>query len=198
MLLAELSGACACSASSSSARLTRAWQSSNEPATRNAVMLSPKQPSWCAWRGETRPSGYSTTTRNPGWPWNAAATAAPVSPEVATRMVSGRSCGLRSRGQAGGEEARAEILERGGRAVEQLEHVVVRRRQRQQRRGEVEGFAADRRQFVRQRVAGEERSDESRGGVGQVAAEFQRTRGSAALRARTGRRRARGRRRWPG
>src|SRR5690606_22265758 len=97
MLLAELSGTCACSSASLSARLTRAWQSSNEPATRSAETLSPKQPSWCAWRGETRPSGYSTTTRRPGWPWNAAATAAPVSPEVATRMVSGRSAPRRMR-----------------------------------------------------------------------------------------------------
>src|SRR5690606_23203770 len=97
MLLAELSGTCACSSASLSARLTRAWQSSNEPATRSAETLSPKQPSWCAWRGETRPSGYSTTTRSPGWPWNAAATAAPVSPEVATRMVSGRSAPRRMR-----------------------------------------------------------------------------------------------------
>src|SRR5690606_25847265 len=40
---------------------------------------------------------YSTTTRRPGWPWNAAATAAPVSPEVATRMVSGRSAPRRMR-----------------------------------------------------------------------------------------------------
>src|SRR5690606_14725209 len=97
MLLAELNGTCACSSASLSARLTSAWQSSNEPATRSALTLSPKQPNWCAWRGDTRPSGYSTTTRRPGWPWNAAATAAPVSPDVATRMVSGCVCPWRIR-----------------------------------------------------------------------------------------------------
>ena len=97
MLLAELRGACACSSASLSARFTRAWQSSNEPATRSAVMLSPKQPNWCACRGETRPSGYSTITRSPGWRWNAAATAAPVSPDVATRIVSGLASLRRTR-----------------------------------------------------------------------------------------------------
>ncbi len=97
MLLAEDSGSCTCSAASLSAALTMRWQSSKRPATRKALTLSPKQPSWCAWRGETNPSGYRATTRMPGWRWNAAATAAPVSPDVATRIVNGRASARGSR-----------------------------------------------------------------------------------------------------
>ena len=57
MLFAEVSGTSARNAASANDALTMRWQSSNEPATRNARTLPPKQPSWCAWRGETRPSG---------------------------------------------------------------------------------------------------------------------------------------------
>ena len=78
------------------------WQSSKLPSTRNARMLSPKQPSWWAWRGDTRPSGYRIATRKPGRPWKAAATAAPVSPEVATTIVNGVS----PRGSAARQPAR--------------------------------------------------------------------------------------------
>ena len=51
---------------SPNACFTSLWQSSNVPSTRNARTLSPNAPRWCAWRGDTRPSGYSTTTRTPG------------------------------------------------------------------------------------------------------------------------------------
>ncbi len=56
MLLAEVSWSGA-SSGSAKAAFTIRWQSSNVPATRRAVTLSPNAPSWCAWRGETRPSG---------------------------------------------------------------------------------------------------------------------------------------------
>ena len=42
---------------SAKASFTSRWQSSNEPRTANVSTLSPKQPSRCACRGETRPSG---------------------------------------------------------------------------------------------------------------------------------------------
>ena len=46
-----------------------------------------------------------------------------MSPEVATRIVSGSAAASCSRSRRLGEEARAEILEGRGRAVEQLQHV---------------------------------------------------------------------------
>ena len=77
------------SCSSASAALTSAWQSSNAPLTDRDSTLSPQQVSWCSCRAETRPAGNSTTTRMPGRPLKAAATAPPVSPDVATKMVNG-------------------------------------------------------------------------------------------------------------
>ena len=149
MLLAELSGTCARSASSDSACLARRWQSSKLPSTRNVRTLSPQHPRPCAWRGETRPSGYRITTSKPGRRWNAAATAAPVSPEVATRIVVGGRIGRAQPRQRLGEEARGVVLERGGGAVEQLEQVVVVAGQRSQRCRERVGVRAD----VAERVA---------------------------------------------
>ena len=71
---------------------------------------------------------------------------------------------------AGGEEARAEILERGGGSVEQFEYVVAWRGQRAQRRVEGECLRADRRQFGCERVVDEERREQARGDGGQVVA----------------------------
>ena len=115
------------------------------PCTRYDSTLPPQQVSWRSCVGDTRPFGNSTETSMPGRRWNAAATAPPVSPEVATRMFSGcRSLALADARQRGGEEARAEILERRGRAVEQLEHrqlAVVGHRH--ERRRKIEGVADD-------------------------------------------------------
>ncbi|MNU98853.1 hypothetical protein D3C71_889740 [compost metagenome] len=68
-------------------------------------------------------------------------------------------------GQAGRQEACAEILERCGGAVEQLQHVVAGRTQRAQRRGEVEGLFAQARQLRLQCIASEIQR-EHRGGIG--------------------------------
>ncbi len=74
------------------------WHSSNVPATDSVRTLRPQQASCFSWRGDTSPRGYSTTTSTHGRPTNAAATAPPVSPEVATRIVSrrGSARGMRS------------------------------------------------------------------------------------------------------
>ncbi len=72
--------------------------------------------------------------------------------------------------QASGEEARAEILERGGRPMEQLQRVVAGRGQRLQRRVEVEGLGADCRQFGSERVAVEEWRQQVRCGFSQIGA----------------------------
>src|SRR2546421_12791679 len=91
MLLAEDSSERALSCSSRNACFTRRWQSSNVPRTLSDLTLPPQQVSWRSWVGDTSPLGYSTTTSTPGRSWKAAATAPPVSPEVATRSVSARS-----------------------------------------------------------------------------------------------------------
>ena len=128
---------------SAKASFTRRWQSSNEPATRGsrrcrrACVISLRCGSLM------RPSGKSTTTRNPGTPRKARATALPVSPEVATRTKVSPSTPARARGRrASGDrdgvthqprhEARADVLERERRAVEELERpdVVADRNQR--------------------------------------------------------------------
>ena len=180
--------------SSDSACLASRWQSSKLPSTRNARTLSPQQPSPCACRGDTRPSGYRITTLKPGRRWNAAATAAPVSPEVATRIVVGGASARAAR-QGFGEEARGVVLECGGGAVEQLEQPVVfavqagagvqgtKRRARRCRRA---GRAArNPRSTARARACAVSAS--VRGGL--------REQTSGSVPARTARRRARGRRR---
>src|SRR5213082_2737129 len=91
MLLAEDSSERAPSSSSRNACFTRRWQSSKVPRTESERTLPPQQVSWRSWVGDTSPLGKSTATSTPGRWWKAAATAPPVSPEVATRMVSGRS-----------------------------------------------------------------------------------------------------------
>src|SRR5437773_4753506 len=91
MLLAEDSTERAFSSSSRKACFTRRWQSSNVPRTASDRTFSPQQVSWRCCVGDTRPLGNSTATSTPGRSWKAAATAPPVSPEVATRMVSARS-----------------------------------------------------------------------------------------------------------
>ncbi len=90
MLLADDSSRRAPIAGSANAALTSRWQSSKVPSTDSDLTLPPQQVSCRSCRGETRPRGNSTTTSMPGRPWNAAATAPPVSPEVATRIVSVR------------------------------------------------------------------------------------------------------------
>ncbi|MCW0460882.1 hypothetical protein NB717_001950 [Xanthomonas sacchari] len=84
-------------------------------------------------------------------------------------------------GQTGGQEARAEVLERGGRPMEQLQRVVAGRGQRLQRRGEVEGLRADGRQFRSQSVAIEERRQQIRGGLGEAGTGAQVAGGGQAL-----------------
>src|SRR5690606_39107508 len=69
--------------------------------------------------------------------------------------------------QAGGEETRTEILERGGRPVEQLQHVIVGGVQGVQRRREVEGFAADGGKQGLQRITGKKRLQQRCRGVRQ-------------------------------
>src|SRR5205823_3677279 len=91
MLLAEDSSERAPSSPSRNACFTRRWQSSNVPRTASGLTLPPQQVSWRSWVGDTSPLGNSTATSTPGRSWKAAATAPPVSPEVATRMVSARS-----------------------------------------------------------------------------------------------------------
>src|SRR6266480_876607 len=91
MLLAEDSSERAPSSPSRNACFTRRWQSSKVPRTASDLTLPPQQVSWRSWVGDTSPLGYSTATSTPGRSWKAAATAPPVSPEVATRMVSARS-----------------------------------------------------------------------------------------------------------
>src|SRR5690606_15453443 len=72
--------------------------------------------------------------------------------------------------QRRGQKTRTEILERGRRSVEKLQNVVITRRERIQRRGKVEGFATDRLQFRRQRIAVEERTQPWHGTAGEIGA----------------------------
>ena len=97
-----------------SAALTIRWQSSKRPRTARLATLPPQQVSCRSCVGDTRPFGYSTATSMPLWPWKAAATAPPVSPEVATRIFSGRMAPRRSARQHRSQKPRAEVLERGG------------------------------------------------------------------------------------
>ncbi len=85
------------SCASAKASFTMRWQSSNVPRTENERTLPPQQVSCRSWVGETSPLGNSTDTPTPGRLWNAAATAPPVSPDVATRICSCGSFGPRAR-----------------------------------------------------------------------------------------------------
>jgi len=97
MLLADVNRRAARSAGSAMAAFTSRWQSSNAPRTAKARTFPPHAVNCFSCRGDTIPAGYSTATSTPGRPWNAAATAPPVSPDVATRMVSGRASPPRRR-----------------------------------------------------------------------------------------------------
>ena len=77
--------------------------------------------------------------------------------------------------QRTGQEARADVLERRGRSMEQLQHMVTIA-ERAQRDREVEGLAADRRQRAFQRIAGKERRQQISGGIGQGCTGLQFTR----------------------
>ena len=85
--LAEDSAMCARSGSAK-ARLTIAWQSSNLPSIATVRMLSLSVVISLRCDKLTSAIGNSTMTWMPGILWNACATAAPVSPLVAVRMVS--------------------------------------------------------------------------------------------------------------
>jgi hypothetical protein len=173
------------------------WQSSKLPATRNARTLSPKQPSWCACRGETRPSGYRMTTLEARRRWKGrgdrrAGIAGGGDQDRQRRSSRGNAPGS-------GQEARAVILERRGRAVEQLQHEVARARS-----GAAAGSKSNasshiagpvRRSRIRRRTA-PARVPQCRREV--VAAAKSRAAQVGHAPARTGRHRARGRRRWPG
>ena len=106
----------------------------------------------------TRPAGYRITTRMPETPRNACATALPVSPDVATMTV---SCFARFRNEISHQarhEARAKILERQRRPVEQFENVQPFT-ERDERHGEIERLRHDLHQNVRRNfVAGEQRA----------------------------------------
>jgi len=142
------------SCSSRKACFTRRWQSSNVPANRQRPDIAAPAVSWRSCVGDTSPLGNSTATSTPGRSWKAAATAPPVSPEVATRMVSTRSPAAAQTREAGREEAGAEILvtPRSDRwnssSTESLpapaEH---------QRSWKVERFGGDRAQQRRERIA---------------------------------------------
>src|SRR3954462_4321415 len=97
MLLAEEKARRADNSGSRNAALTIRWQSSKVPTTAKVRTFSPQQDSCCAWRAETRFFGYSSTTSAHGRRWNAAATAPPVSPDVATSTVSGPAAGAHNR-----------------------------------------------------------------------------------------------------
>jgi hypothetical protein len=76
------------SAGSANARFTIAWQSSNFPSTAIVRMFPVSVVICFRWRALTSAMGKSTSTRIPAMPWKALATADPVSPLVAVRMVS--------------------------------------------------------------------------------------------------------------
>ena len=91
-----------------------------------------------------------------------------------------------------GQEARAEILERGGRSVEQLEHTGVASPPAvSAAAGKSKASAQIAAEFAGQRIAGEERSQQPRCDRGHriVAGEIARAKTAAAIPARTGRHR---------
>jgi hypothetical protein len=96
MLFALASGRWA-SAGSRKASLTSRWQSSKLPSTANACTPSRAAVSWARWTGLTPSRGKSTTTSRPSTPAMPAATAPPVSPEVATSTRARRRWRARAR-----------------------------------------------------------------------------------------------------
>ena len=72
---------------SNKAFLTADWQSSNVPSYSIAVILSFKVEICCSCINEIFFDGYKIITLMPLILWNAFATAAPVSPDVATKIV---------------------------------------------------------------------------------------------------------------
>ena len=85
------------SAGSAKACFTIAWQSSNFPSTATVRTLSLRVVISLRWLRLTSASGKRTITRIPGMLWNACATAAPVSPLVAVRMVNCRPSSCKKR-----------------------------------------------------------------------------------------------------
>ena len=96
MEFADDSGMCF-SAGSAKACFTIAWQSSNLPSIATVRTLSCSVVISLRWLTLTSAIGNSTMTRTPGILWNAWATAAPVSPLVAVRMVTCRSSSRKNR-----------------------------------------------------------------------------------------------------
>ena len=138
--------------------LTSRWQSSNVPLTRNVRTLRPQQVSCCAWRGDTRPAGYRITTSTHGRPierrsHRAAGIARRRHQDRDAPRVVARQTFQRRR-----EEACAEVLERGRRAVKQLEHAQRSGRVRHvdERRRERERIVEHGAQLRVQRIAREE------------------------------------------
>ncbi len=124
MLLAAVRRWRRCRPASVKAAFTSAWQASNGPSTSKARTLSPQHVSWCCWRGDTCPFGNSTPTR---MPLAAMKRRSDGSAGVARRRDENRQRpGIRRAAQRAlherGEETRPDVLERGRRAVEELEH----------------------------------------------------------------------------
>ena len=146
-------------------------------------------------RARRAPSGRAPPLRCPRRPWKAAATAPPVSPEVATRIVTGRAAPARSRARAGGEKPRAEVLEGRGRARGRARARASRPSASSvhERRRKVERLARDRRPAARRadRLPANGASRRVRD-AGQAPGRGEVRRGAAAATraARTGRRRA--------
>ena len=84
-------------AGSAKACFTMAWQSSNLPSIATVRTLSLSVVISLRWLSLTSAAGKSTMTRTPGILWNACATAAPVSPLVAVRIVTCRPSSWRNR-----------------------------------------------------------------------------------------------------
>jgi hypothetical protein len=80
-------------ARSDETRFTRSWQSSNLPSIAMLKMLASASEYICAlWKGLMRPCGESMNTLSRALPFSACSAAEPVSPLVAPRMLSVRSC----------------------------------------------------------------------------------------------------------
>ena len=113
---------------SRNASLTMRWQSSNVPRTANVRTLSPQHASCCACRGETSPSRIQQHDVDPRPPMERRGDGAAG---VAGRRDEDRDLAARASActpfERGRQEARAEILERAGRPVKQLEHAGVGR-----------------------------------------------------------------------
>ena len=175
-------------------------RSCRPPRTRARCRRSPLNIVNCAsCVGLTRPSGYRTTTRVCGTPWKACATALPVSPEVATRTVSGSSPRCERRHQPR-HHARADVLERERRPVKQLEREDARL-DFDQRNRKIQRLDDDRLERRRVELAARERPERAQADLGQRAArqprELVRASTARSSPARRGRRRAPARRTAP-